>query len=384
MLGPVAGSWFRFIDCAQLLNWPDLAERFDTIYLPCARYQRPEVVDRLGEFARQGGTLICADPQAFETDTIGNDTTARRAELFGVTVGDKLSATALSPADASLGAALPLTAEAYHLTPDANTRVLATFDDGSPAMTSHTVGDGRAILFASNPFSLAAVADEQWRSFFASWVEGLGAPTSLDIWRFQFPDSLIWGEPDAPGLCLTNNSVLWQDEVPRVHLNHDSAGSYTCSVAPDAMPDAPADGGAVAFADGHLTDRRQAIRSRKTEQTRGAPYALPASRWMVSWETPEAVTVTFDLSREYALREFRLWFCDALPEVELEVSADGREWQTAGQIDAVTAGEDVLDASVEFTAPGSWRYVRASFAAREPGQLLTLIEAEIWGLVPED
>ncbi len=382
MLGPVARSWFRFIDCAQVMHRPDLAARFDIIYLPCARYQRPEVVARLREFVAHGGTLVCADPQAFETDIVGNDTAAERAELFGVTVGERLPVTGLAPADRDLGAGLPLTAEAYGLSPAEAVEVLASYDDGSAAVTCRRLGNGRAILFGSNPFSFTAVADASWREFFTAWTEWLGAPTGLPIWRFKLPDSLIWHEPAPPGLCLTGNHVLWQEEMPRVHLNHDTGGTYTCSPPPDAMPDAAGDGGAVALGDGHLTDRRQAIRARKTGHTRSAPYALPADRWMVSWETTQPVTIAFDLRRPYPLREFRLWFCDSLPDVTLAASADGREWHAAGGAEGREAGEDVLDVAVPLAAPGPCRHLRVTFAARAPGQRLTLVEAEVWGDVP--
>jgi len=148
------------------------------------------------------------------------------------------------------------------------------------------------------------------------------------------------------------------------------------------MPDIAGAGEAIGFADGHLTDRRQSIRARKTAEYRSAPYALPASRWMVSWEATEPISAVFDLGGAYRLREFRLWFCDDLPEVTIEASVDGERWQVVGVAEAQAAGEDVLDARVPLAAPQACRYLRASFAAREAGRRLTLVEAEVWGDAP--
>ncbi|MGD9496403.1 MAG: beta-galactosidase trimerization domain-containing protein [Armatimonadota bacterium] len=379
MLGPVARSWFRFIDAAQVQEWDDLRARFDIIYLPCARYQRPAVVDRLEGFVRAGGTLVCADPLAFETDLVANDTTARREAIFGVTVGEAIGAASLRFPDDLAPTPLALTAEAYALQPAEGVEVLARYDNGSPAVTAHRLGAGRAILFGSNPFSLAAVRDEAWREFFAAWVARMGAPTGLDIWRLKLPDSLIWREPEPPGVCLTNNSVIWREERPHSHLNRDTGGSYSFSVAPDAMPDAAGAGQAIEFPAGHLTDRRQAIRARKIGTYRAAPYALPASRWMASWQTTEPVSVTFDLGAPYLLRELRLWFCDDLPQVTAQGSADGEAWHAAGRAAARQAGEDVLEEFLALDLPEACRYLRVSFAAREPGRRMTLVEAEVWG-----
>jgi hypothetical protein len=92
-----------------------------------------------------------------------------RSDLFGVTVGEKLSVKSLRLRSVRLGKELPLTAEAYRLTPQEPVEVLATYEDGSPAAIARSLGKGRAILFGSNPFSLAAVADQQWRGFFTGW-----------------------------------------------------------------------------------------------------------------------------------------------------------------------------------------------------------------------
>ena len=376
MLGPVARSWFKFIDCPQVLSIPSLNDRFDTIYLPVARYQRPPIVERLRNFVEAGGTLICGDPAAFETDHLGNPTTAARKEIFGVTVGDRLEDAELRTLDPASDATLPLESNAFRLAPDAGTEVLIAYSDGSPAVTSHTVGRGRAILFGANPFVAEHVPNEGWRDFFTAWVKAMGAPTGLDIWRFKLPDHLIWQEPEQLGVCLTNNRVLWQEEQPSYPQNFDVHGTYTCSLAPDAMPDT---GNAeVTFADGRLTDRRKSIFAEKRRPTNYEEYAEPDSTWMISWGATETVSITFDLQAARKLLELKLWFRDTLPAVTVEGSTDGRQWRKLGQAEGVAAGADIHDLLIGLPGRQANRYLRANFAARQPGEKLSLIEAEVW------
>ena len=376
-LGPVARSWFKFIDCAQVLAAGDLGERFDIIYLPAARYQRPEIVAKLTAFVEQGGTLICTDPQAFETDLLGNDTTASRTKLFGVTVGDTRTVKGFARA-AARGPDLPLHGPAYGLTSGTGTRVVTTYDDGSPAITWHDLGKGRTILFGSNPFLFSAVEEEVWRDFLTAWVKATGAPTDLDIWRFRFPDSVIWKEPERPGYCLTNNFVIWQEEKPRYPQNRDVGATYSYSRVPDAVPDTLIPTGSITCSDGHLTDRRKGIMARKVRPGRSAPYELPASHWMVGWQDTERCSITFDLQEAWTPLELKLWFCDTVPEVTVEGSRDGAKWRPLGEASGQYAGEDVFDLAIPLAQGSPCRYVRIWFAEREVGQKLSLVEVEIW------
>jgi len=378
MLGPVAGSWFGFLDCAQLLSGPPLNERFDLIYLPMAQYQRPEVVARLREFVETGGTLICADPLAFETDLLGNDTRHEREAIFGVVTGEELEAKKLIPEAPLTRRELILSGPAHALGPGPNATPLARYEDGSTAITSHRLGKGRAVLFGSNPLALSTVPDAAWREFFTEWVAQTGAPTGLDIWRFQLPMSLVWKEPPPPGICLTNNHVVWQEERPRPVHNRNVDGAYRYSLAPDAMPDVETAGEDISFARGRLTDRRQSCQARKAKPRMYAEYESPADRWMVSWTRTEPVEISFDLRQSRKPVELRLWFCDSLPALTVEGSVEGKEWKRLGEAPAQEAGPDVHDAHIALSG-APCRYVRVRLAARQDGHRLSLVEVEVWG-----
>ena len=381
-LGPVPRSWFTFVDCAQLLVAKDLRGRFDTIYLPAARYQRPEVVDVLRRFVRQGGTLVCGDASAFQTDTLGNDTASSRAELFGVDVGSALAARKLVPKIGRLGGVLPLKSRALKLIPRTRAvEVLATYDDGSAAVTSNPFGKGRAILFGSNPFREDAIGDAAWREFFTRWARWLGAPTGLDIWRFRFPDRVVWREPQELGLCLTNNHVVWREELPAFARNSGLNGSYRYSAPPDARPGADVAAGSIPFDKGRLTDRRRSILAEKKEAAPYSDYELPTSHWTETWSTPGPLSVTFDLQRAWDPLSVKVWFCDTLPDLTVEGSLDGKTWQGLGQVKGLEAGDDVYDLSTPLRG-GPCRYVRVNLGRRPAHQKMTLAEMEVWGKEP--
>ena len=378
MIGPVARSWFKFIDCPQVVKWNSLHDRFDIIYLPTAKYQRSEIVAKFKRFVEAGGTLVCGDPGAFDTDLLGNDTVASRNELFGVTVGQKLGVKRLVPKDAGLGEKLALRGAAYELTPVVKVEVLATYEDGSPAITANTVGKGRAILFGTNPFVKKNVPDSQWRVFFTAWVKSLGAPTGLDIWRFRLPKSVIWHEPRQPGVCLTNNRVRWQEEKPSYSQNVDVTGTYSYIRPPDAMSDVPAENGKVSFAEGRLTDRRKSILAKKEARGAYKDYELPASHWMVGWSRTDPVSIVFDLKQPRPLLQLKLWFNDTMPAVTAEGSTDGQQWQPLGTAVGQEAGADTYDLVISLNNELPSRYLRATFAARRPGQKLSIVETEVW------
>ena len=379
-LGPIARSWFRFVDCGQILDGPALRDAFDVLYLPTAQYQQPEVATRVMQFVRDGGTLVCGDPMAFQTDTIGNDTSARRAELFGVEVGEGVKSKVVWPNVYGIARELPVSGSAFELGVKDSSRVtvLADFDTGSPAITSHAYGKGRAILFGSNPFVFAANEDPEWRTFFMAMIHDLGSPIGLDIWRFKFPDTVIPKTISPRGRCLTNNNVQWREECAHFPHNTDTGGSYSYSVAPNRMPDSEASG-AIPFPEGKLTDRRSSIKAEKTKAEWYAPYKEPAGRWMVSWSDPGEVSVTYDLKELCRLRSLRLWFTDTMPDVRVEGSVDGRQWASLGGKKGRQAGRDVRELWVLLRQDTPCRYVRATFAPRAQAEKLSIVETELWG-----
>jgi hypothetical protein len=67
-------------------------------------------------------------------------------------------------------------------------KVIARFDDGSPAITMAKYGAGRAIYFAANPFvPECLLSGDKWDGFFRALQQYLGAKIDRPIWHFKFP-----------------------------------------------------------------------------------------------------------------------------------------------------------------------------------------------------
>ena len=377
-LGPVATSWFKFIDSAQVLKWPKLHDRYDVIYLPAARYQRKQITARLRQFVEDGGTLVCGDPEAFETDLLGNDTSALRTAIFGVTLGDRSRAKAIRVRKLGWTGELPIHSPAFTLKPGPGVEVLATLDDGTPAITSHKLGRGRAVLFGANVLLTRNVADQQWREFFRAFVKSMGTPTGFDIWNFKLPESLIWHEPRQAGVCLTNNRIVWREELPLFHQNVRTGGTYSYSTPPDTLPEnLKAD--AIPFSAGRLTDRRRAIHAEKESARPYVGFKLPESHWVASWSNPRPVAVTFDLKQPRVLTQVKLWYRDTLADMTFEGSRDGKTWKPLGKARGHRGHPgDVYDKVVDLPRGPSSRYLRIHFAGRQPREKLTLAEVELW------
>ena len=377
-LGPVATSWFRFIDSAQVIKWPRLHDRFDVIYLPAAKFQRKQITDRLHRFVEDGGTLICGDPEAFQTDLLGNDTSASRTKIFGVTLGSRSPAKEMRVQKFGWNGVLPIHSPAFTLKTQPTVEVLATLDDGTPAITSNKLGRGRAVLFASNVLLDQNVANQRWRHFFQAFVKSMGTPTGFGIWNFQLPRSLIWHEPDQAGVCLTNNRIVWREEQPHIHQNVKSGGTYSYSIPPDIRLDG-VNSKRVPFTVGRLTDRRTAIHAEKESAAPYIGYKLPESRWIASWSNPKPVVITFDLKQPRTLTQVKLWHRDTLADMTFEGSLEGKTWKPLGKAHGHQGRPgDVYDKVVNLPRNPASRYLRIHFAQRRPGEKLTLAEVELW------
>jgi hypothetical protein len=368
LLGPNAGSWFKFIDDNQIVrNQIDLSQ-FKVIYIPAAKYERSEVADALIKYVSNGGTVVCGDPEVFSFDVLGKDISGKRKELFGIEEIREEKANVIIYNNVKL----PVYNTVYAITPPPVDEVQAVFDNGSPAIISHSVGKGTAIYFASNPFALKTLSDMAWKDFFKSFQRKLKLSVDQDIWRFKFPKELVASIPLPKEKCLTNNSSVWRKYEQLDICNLDTNGVYSYSVMPDEVTDS-ADGN-IPFSAGKLTNRRLAPSSGNVDSG-----LSPLSNWIVSYKKAEKFAITFDFKKNYEIKQVRIIYSGQLPEITLAASADGTNWKTLDvSYPKQSFSEDVFDCILkgEF---GRNRYVRVMFGERDLGKSLTLAELEIWG-----
>lgn len=220
-------------------------------------------------------------------------------------------------------------------------------------------------------------------SIFRTIHEKLGIKLDHDIWRFQFPKSLINPLPKPTGWCLTGNYVFWQQSQAKLINNQDTGGDYQYSLGPDDIPDVTTNG-PIPFTRGKLTDRPVAIRSPSAISAYRAPSAVSGGLskledWIVRFAADNPFEITFDLKKNYPVNKAVIYFSGELPILSLQGSNDGKKWKTLGTTkSADEVGADVKATCLTCEKNGDFRHIKLCFGARSPGQKLTLAEIEIW------
>lgn len=349
LLGPNAGSWFRFIDDYQIDRDKIKLSDYKVIYVPYAPYQRPGVVKKLLEYVKNGGILVSGDTDVFRQNTLGQALTDLHAELFGES------------------------------TEDSNNAISLPAVEGGFQPTERTLGKGKVYVFSSNPFTLKTLRDKNAIAFFKTFQKQLGLKTDENIWRFQFPMDLIKPLSKPQGQCLTNNYIHWTCFDPQSIQNVELQGTYTYSLPPDAISD---EGGTenVAFSAGDLTDRRKAPAAGNVDCNKS-----DLKDWIVRYKTTEPFDITFDLFGLQPLERITLFYSHSgvRPVIRIEGSVDGKTWTPMGSIPELTeSADDVRDVNIPLNG-NSARFVRVRFDKRNEGNQLTLSELELWGVTPE-
>jgi len=173
-LGPVARTWFKFVNDNMVAKGADLS-RFKAIFVPAATYERRAVVEKLIKYVEGGGKLVLGSDECFTSAPDGSSLADLKKKL-----------------------------------------------------------EGKAMVF---PFTEANIADEKSKSQFMSLAKELGLQTGRDVWRFKFPPLNTAYKPDPEGICLTANYLKWQEERPIEVKEAPNPVSYSYSLAPDAVPD---------------------------------------------------------------------------------------------------------------------------------------------------
>ena len=395
-LGPALRSWPQFVSDRQIDRGDRNLADYKVLYIPYAAYQRASVLARIDAYVRGGGLVVCTDSDAFTWDINGERFGERWEALTGVRrTGDrKTDAVMATTTPNPLPLPAPLTVTALvpgrRIKPVKDDVVnIAVFDDGSPAITLHTHGKGKVIYFAADPFYTVQQGDAK-RTVVAlgspvvKLVEAIqkfaGVRMGHDIWRFKLPPYKTDLYRKEKGLCLTGNYVFDVNEPLLEPNNLQSGGTYTYSRAPTAIADKGKGGEPIPFTRGHLTNRLEAYRTRNQGQSRPHdPASLDniSAQWIVGWNDPDPITVTFDLKDVHRLSRLRLFYSGEMPALRVSGSREGRHWEVFSSAGRATAGEDVKDLELELAREN--RYVRLDFTTGRDGARFELCEVEIWG-----
>ena len=374
--GPVARTWFKFVNDNMIADGRANLSAFKAVVVPSGKYERAAVVSAITDYVKAGGMIICGDPEAFTYDIDGKSLASARQKLLGAACAPGPRMTSLTFSKTSSikslrGRKLSVYGRTFVLRPTTGVEVIAKFSNGRPAIIRHKVGRGSVIFFAFNPFTEHAIGQPEWKDAFKGICSDLGLKTGRDIWRFEFPSFKNVYQPDPIGTCLTANYIKWNQEKPIELADAKIAGGeYAYSVAPDAIPDRGEPTIGVAFSQGKLTDRKRAPSVSKS--------TLVPKDFIVSWKTEQPVDVTFDLAGRYPVNSVHLWYSDQLPDLSVYGSADGTNWTRLVGWSKQQPTTDVLDLALTWNPKSDIRYVRLSLDKRDPGQMMTLVEAEVW------
>ena len=367
MLGPRAGSWFRFLSDVQITEQKYPLVSYKAIYVPSARYQDSATVERLKEYAARGGTLIFGAPDMFEYSDDGSKRPGLKKELMGVTVSSKKL-----PSGGFLFNKQMVTASGnpvWQMKPaNKNAKVIAKFENGAPAIIVNPYGKGKVITFASNPFSFSLLTDRNAWQLFRTLQKNAGCKLDQPIWRFRFsrPSKKLVSPWPGNMKCVTGNACAWELESIIDGPNELVPFTASYSVAPDLIPDQTKNCRA-------LFNRRKALDQPAIVRN----PTLPALKnWAAAWKKTDAFSIQINFRKAVGSGQIKLWCHGDIPSIEL-YSKVGDKWIKEGiaMLPANTEEVDVREITIPFKQKAKNFELR--FGKRSKGEFF-IGELELW------
>lgn len=391
--GPVAGSWFRFIDENCINKQEERLGKYKLIYSPYLTYQSSKVVDKLRSYVKEGGILFLGDPLSFSYNLKGEDTHKLREQLTGCMLGYQLPFVAgtlstivmtddnFVPADLQ-GLRLPIQPPVWEIKPTRGTRILAKFDDGKPAICLNFFGKGKVIYSGFNFFPAHSMPGKRreirleyrivnlpaWKQFFRVFHHQLGIQTDRAIWRFRLPGP-VNEVTERPGqFCLTNNHAEFRNEMAFFKSNKFVEGFYSYKKEPDDIPDKISTW--LPFGVGKLTDRRKAVQAGASKKS---------SDYIVKWTDARGVEINFNFSQKIKFSSLKIIYSGRSPPITLY----GRERQSVFKIlskmPASDAGSNVCEIWIGPHRPQFTSEIKIHLNRDTSPANLTISEIEVCG-----
>ena len=195
LLGETVGSWFDFVSDLQVERGSRKLSDYKVIYLPLGTYQDEVTIQKLTDWVKAGGTLVCLDPQVWSFGPDGADLSAHRVELFGINSGKPKDATEIAMGDKSIAlypryslAGFRASTARSLVEPRGGISIIGKYPDGTAAVVVNSYGTGKAVLFGANPLVPDVLLNNAGIVDYVTGVQkAAGEPTGLDIWRFRLP-----------------------------------------------------------------------------------------------------------------------------------------------------------------------------------------------------
>ncbi|MDX1674374.1 MAG: beta-galactosidase trimerization domain-containing protein [Longimicrobiales bacterium] len=157
-----AGVWSTFISSTELRRRAESPDRYRVLVVPSLKYVDRSVVTQLEAFARDGGTLVVSDPEAFAFDLDAKPLDRARRSILGVRGVERRQhgPTTITLQGVYDGLSVRPYDDTYAVAGlgDA-TAVVGRHADGAPAITAHELGEGRVIFAPGTLFDIYRWAD---------------------------------------------------------------------------------------------------------------------------------------------------------------------------------------------------------------------------------
>lgn len=358
LIGLKPSGWFHFISDTHIRNeWRSL-KNYSMCYIPAGSILRKETIEKLEEYVRNGGTLICADPEFGKYNQFLEQQKGISGRLFGISMSPVKNVNL-----AWNKVSVKLDGDIQKLTPVAkNGNVLARYSDGSIAGYERKLGKGKTIFFGFDLFLPSNVEKPGLSDQFTALHRSLGGKTGHDIWRFKLP-APNFPEETLPGeKCLTGNYGFW-------NRNYFHTGRLQNVVIPGTIKITRA--GAVpvteAFDRSKLVDRLSYFRNTASfDKTDGEKYTE------IFDAGTHKIEVTF--SKPVKTEAVQLYY-NGVAEVNLAAEENGT-WKSIASAH-LDAGKNEVLASI-LKGRISSRHYRITLTV-PPGKRFTFAELDIWG-----
>ena len=381
LLGPAAGTWFRFISDTQIQYGTAKLTDWKTIVIAKAHILAPELAPKFKEFLQNGGTLICLDPEIFQYAPDASNASHLAKDIFG-TGKTEIASSAnlkLKLADHPVWngfnkmVSIPVLGSAKHkLMPEKDTIVLASFSDGTAAITMKTYPRGGKAVLVAVPAIRAFAENQGWVSLVKHVAKINRCAVDNDIWNFNFPYTPE-KKPVFSRICLTGNHFYWWKNKPVKNHNAEIKGaSYTVSLLPDHLKNTKHNG-TFTFGKGNLTNRLSALTAGDIANSDNAKLIksgqLRMDMFADTWSDPAAFDIKFLFGKNVKPSELVFYWQGDLPDFTIRIPG-GKDIQCKGG-----TTNQVLERRIPLLGINT-KMLIISFGKRI-GKL-TLSELEIW------
>ena len=349
VIGEQLGGWFKFVSDTHLLRGEESLGKYKLVYVPYASYLKKETLSLLEKFVRNGGTVICGDPQ-FADHNIHGDKVDWLQKSFGGVKWQKSDAP-----KCKLSSGIEVRAFKSFIVKKTD-KVLQKYDNGKAALIEKKYGKGKIIL---SGFQLFNFADNKLDGMIAKLHKNNGGSTGHKIWNFKLPDPGVPKFQPREGKCLTGNYGYWDRHKFFAGAFQNVILPWSCTVVKNGK----------SAASTKLFDRLNYFKMQK-DFKKGS-----VDKWIENFPAGKN-SIVLKTGKTAAISELVLYYTGECSDFTVELSADGKTWKKVSAPAALKAAEKEVK-YLSVACSGKYRQLRICFTV-PAGKKFSAVEAEVW------